>query len=53
MELAYAVEKVVREDIPKLWHGTDGLIYTCAESGYVIGTDDRLYVFFYGSENPT
>ena len=45
MELAYAVEKVVREDIPKLRHGTDGLIYTCAESGYVIGADSRLCVF--------
>lgn len=42
MELAYAVEKVVKEDIPKLLHGTDGLIYTNAETGYVIGTDQSL-----------
>jgi mRNA guanylyltransferase len=42
MELAYAVEKVVREDIPKLHHEYDGLIYTNAENGYAIGTDHSL-----------
>ena len=44
MELSYHVEKVIKEDIPKLQHGNDGLIYTCAESGYVVGTDQRMYV---------
>ena len=47
MELSYYVEKVIKEDIPKLHHGNDGLIYTCAESGYVVGTDQRMYVLFY------
>jgi mRNA guanylyltransferase len=49
MELSYHVEKVIKEDIPKLQHGNDGLIYTCAESGYVVGTDERMYAlpFFF------
>jgi mRNA capping enzyme, catalytic domain len=42
MELSYHVEKVIKEDIPRLQHGNDGLIYTCAESGYVVGTDERM-----------
>ena len=45
MELAYAVEKVVREDVPKLHHECDGLIYTNAENGYAVGTDQSLWVF--------
>jgi mRNA guanylyltransferase len=44
MELSYHVEKVIREDIPRLKHGNDGLIYTCAESPYVVGTDQRMFV---------
>lgn len=44
MRPSYHVEKVIKEDIPKVQHGNDGLIYTCAESGYVVGTDQRMYV---------
>lgn len=47
MELAYIVEKVIKEDVPKLHHGSDGLIYTNAETGYVVGTDPTLYVLFH------
>ncbi|KAF8511016.1 mRNA capping enzyme [Hysterangium stoloniferum] len=51
MELSYHVEKVLREDIPRLQHGNDGLIYTCAESGYVVGTDERILKWKPPSEN--
>lgn len=36
------VESVVRDHIPKLQHGHDGLIFTCAQSGYVAGTDEKM-----------
>lgn len=45
MERSYAVEAVIKDVIPRLEHGNDGLIYTCAESGYVAGTDPRMSVF--------
>ncbi|KAF8586561.1 mRNA capping enzyme [Ramaria rubella] len=51
MELSYYVEKVIKEDIPRLQHGNDGLIYTCAESGYVVGTDQRILKWKPPSEN--
>jgi mRNA guanylyltransferase len=47
MERAYAIEKVLLEDLPKLKHGNDGLIFTCAESGYVVGTDERMHALLY------
>ncbi|ELU45025.1 CEG1 protein [Rhizoctonia solani AG-1 IA] len=37
--------------IPNLKHGNDGLIFTCAESGYVIGTDHRILKWKPPSEN--
>lgn len=42
MELADGIEAVVKEHIPKLEHGHDGLIFTCAETGYVVGTDEMM-----------
>lgn len=51
MELSYHVEKVIQEDIPRLKHGNDGLIYTCAASPYVVGTDERMLVFFHYISN--
>lgn len=42
MELSYGIEKVFNEDIPKLQHGNDGLIYTCLQSPYVMGTDQNM-----------
>lgn len=44
MERAYSIEQIFKEHIPKLQHGNDGLIFTCAESGYVNGTDPRMWV---------
>jgi mRNA guanylyltransferase len=36
------VESVVRDHIPSLEHGHDGLIFTCAQTGYVAGTDEKM-----------
>ncbi len=47
MDLSYAVEKVLKEDIPRLQHGADGLIYTCVDSPYVVGTDPKLQVHWH------
>lgn len=43
MELAYSVE-VVLAHVPKLQHGTDGLIYTAVNSKYIPQTDDGMLV---------
>lgn len=42
MELAYYLSLVLDKHIPALEHGHDGLIFTCAESGYVVGTDEMM-----------
>lgn len=41
MQLAYSLEAVLAE-IPKLQHGTDGLIYTAVNSKYIPQTDDGI-----------
>lgn len=41
-ELAYHIKQVLDVHIPKLEHGHDGLIFTCAESAYVAGTDEKM-----------
>jgi mRNA guanylyltransferase len=41
---SYSIETVFSQTIPTLKHGNDGLIFTCAESGYVVGTDQRMCV---------
>lgn len=42
MDLSYTVATVLNEIVPKLQHGHDGLIYTCATTRYVVGTDSTL-----------
>jgi len=42
INLSYHVEKVFNEDIPKLEHGNDGLIYTCVSTPYQPGTDTNM-----------
>lgn len=43
MELSYGAEKVFNFDIPRLQHGNDGLIYTCTQSAYTVGTDPKMW----------
>ncbi|GAB1517967.1 Dcp1p-Dcp2p decapping enzyme complex alpha subunit [Rhizoctonia solani] len=50
MQRSYSIEMVL-QSIPNLKHGNDGLIFTCAESGYVIGTDHRILKWKPPSEN--
>ena len=42
MELAYGIEAVFKDHLPKLQHGNDGLIFTGAEAPYTVGTDERM-----------
>lgn len=42
MERSYSIELVLKELIPKLLHPHDGLIYTCAATPYVTGTDKTM-----------
>jgi mRNA guanylyltransferase len=44
MQLAYGVATVFEKDIPNLQHGHDGLIFTCCETGYMLGTDPNMSV---------
>lgn len=50
-ELSYCVNQVLETHIPKLQHGHDGLIFTCAESEYVPGTDPKILKWKPLSEN--
>lgn len=51
MELAHGIDKVLKEHMPNLQHGSDGLIFTCAEAPYTIGTDPRIVKWKPPSEN--
>lgn len=41
-QLGYGVELMVKQEVPKLMHGSDGLIFTCRETPYKFGTDENI-----------
>jgi len=51
MEFSYAIEMVVREVLPRLLHGNDGLIFTCRTSPYTFGTDPKILKWKASEEN--
>jgi mRNA guanylyltransferase len=42
MELPYGTEMVLKQVLPNLPHGNDGLIFTCKATPYVSGTDQHI-----------
>lgn len=42
MQVAYGIEMMFREVLPRLPHGNDGLIFTCRNSEYHPGTDPHI-----------
>ena len=51
MELGYAIEKMFKEVLPHLQHGSDGLIFTCRNSPYTPGTDNHILKWKTEDEN--
>lgn len=42
MEKAYGVMMMIKDVLPNLPHGSDGLIFTCRTSPYTTGTDQKI-----------
>ncbi|KAJ1918646.1 Dcp1p-Dcp2p decapping enzyme complex alpha subunit [Tieghemiomyces parasiticus] len=51
MELSYGLNKVLREDIPKLKHKNDGLIFVSVKSPYIPGTTEKMLKWKPAHEN--
>ncbi|KAG0307304.1 Dcp1p-Dcp2p decapping enzyme complex alpha subunit [Dissophora globulifera] len=51
MQLSYGIEKMFREVIPNLKHGSDGLIFTSAIAPYVPSTNTKMLKWKPPSEN--
>ncbi|WVN85172.1 uncharacterized protein L203_100317 [Cryptococcus depauperatus CBS 7841] len=50
-ELSYHLRFVMKEHIPSLQHGHDGLIFTCVQTPYIPGTDENILKWKPPSEN--
>lgn len=44
MENAFALEKVLKVEIPRMMHGIDGLVFTRCQGRYVTRTDSMTCV---------
>ncbi|KAI9773585.1 MAG: Dcp1p-Dcp2p decapping enzyme complex alpha subunit [Geoglossum simile] len=51
MEYSYAIDMMFHKVLPKLRHGSDGLIFTCRNSPYKHGTDEKILKWKPESEN--
>ena len=44
MQLAYGIDMMFRDILPRLAHGNDGLIFTSLDGEYICGTDPHMYI---------
>ncbi|KAI9592097.1 mRNA capping enzyme [Syncephalis fuscata] len=51
MQLSYGLERVIKEEIPRLHHKSDGLIFTSSVAGYVPGTCNKILKWKPPNEN--